>query len=237
MATTFCTCHRHIHHAVPGDGLRHHAHGAPGSAPRETQHVLWSVSMDFIPKSILVDSGAQISCVRESAVDMMERRRPSKLASPALTRKHRMQVGRHGQSQCSEHHWHARSTEVHTILIPSGHHGTAHKGTTLHHRPTQTTQIRTTSVSHRQLKLLPQTSHQMGDQQHHTYQVQQTNWPALGGLHRRTTVQTVLPTATCANVQIQHCWRLWTSAYCQGHMLMNRSLNDKATQARRTQCH
>jgi hypothetical protein len=38
-----------------------------------------SVSMDVIPKSILVDSGAQISCVRESAVDIMKDAKPSQI--------------------------------------------------------------------------------------------------------------------------------------------------------------
>ena len=30
-----------------------------------------AVTMDIIPESILVDSGAQVSCVRESAMDMI----------------------------------------------------------------------------------------------------------------------------------------------------------------------
>ena len=38
---------------------------------KENVMVSGAVTMDIILKSILVDSGAQISCVRESAMDMM----------------------------------------------------------------------------------------------------------------------------------------------------------------------
>jgi hypothetical protein len=48
--------------------------GAGASRTGGSQEIIMfsgSVSRDIIPKSILVDSGAQISCVRESAVDLM----------------------------------------------------------------------------------------------------------------------------------------------------------------------
>ena len=56
--------------------------GAQGTSPHQdlTQMFSGHISMDFKPKSILVDSGAQISCIRESGVDMMEDSRPSTIS-------------------------------------------------------------------------------------------------------------------------------------------------------------
>ena len=57
--------------------------GAQGTSPHRDRTQMFSghISMDFKPKSILVDSGAQISYIRESGVGMMEEdSRPSTIS-------------------------------------------------------------------------------------------------------------------------------------------------------------
>ena len=56
--------------------------GAGASRTGGSQEIIMfsgSVSRDIIPKSVLVDSCAQISCVRESAVDIMKDAKPSQI--------------------------------------------------------------------------------------------------------------------------------------------------------------
>ena len=45
--------------------------GQRAGGSKENDMFPGAVTMDIIPESILVDSGAQVSCVRESAMDMI----------------------------------------------------------------------------------------------------------------------------------------------------------------------
>ena len=69
MAAAICAHHRLIGNAVLGTCIWHGGQRPGGS--KENDIFPGAVTMDIIPESILVDSGAQISCVRESAMDMI----------------------------------------------------------------------------------------------------------------------------------------------------------------------
>ena len=102
------------------------------------EHNMFSgaTTMEIIPKSILVDSGAQISCVRESAVEMMVNVKPSAICITSANTK-TSDCKWEGMVQINA----VNTTGMQGVLISSRHHGAAHKRTSLHYRLTQSSQV------------------------------------------------------------------------------------------------